>query len=273
MNALLSIVQASTFWQQTMPFLAAATTLLLAAIALLFWRQRRAVQRPPQQGLRGDHGGAAAIDYVFTMPIFLLVVLLALQFMMLANASLLVHHAAYNAARAARGVAFERSFLTTVGQSVSPAVANNFFLLWQANRDEAQSRAWDAAAMVLVAAAPGSPNAATGAPRSTAAYNAMPAFYAAAGADQEINDGAMMRKLNYAFDPNNTRVSADLRMDVADLVGGAMGLPNGANQGEWIIQAYVSHLFYMSLPVARYLGEEQPDGSYRWDITATVSLI
>jgi hypothetical protein len=250
-------------------------TVLLSAAGLLLYLRRCRFPRHHAQRWSGEAGSAAALDYVFTMPIFLLTVLLSLQFMMLANASIMVHHAAYNAARSARVYGFERNIATALGQAVNPDVANNFALLWALNEDEAEERAWNAAALTLVNAAPASDNVPPPNPRRTASYNALPAYFDAItdGVDS-IRREAMLRKAAYAFDGSNTRVEVGLRTDVADLVGAALGGAGGAaGQGEWIVEARVHHLYYLSLPIARYLGDLQGDGSYRWDISAEVSLL
>jgi hypothetical protein len=267
------LLESPTFRSQTLGFAAAAIALLCGAGLLLYLRHR--LPHRGRQSLAGEAGSAAALDYVFTMPIFLLTVLLALQFMMLANASLMVHHAAFNAARSARIYGFERNITTALGQAVDPEVANNFALLWAMNEDRAEEQAWNAAALTLVNAAPASANAPPSNPRRTDSFNALPAYFDAItdGVDT-IRRDAMLRKADYAFDGGNTRVEVGLRRDVADLVGAALGGVDGApGRGEWIVEARVHHLYYLTLPIARYLGELQDDGSYRWDISAEVSLL
>ena len=95
-----SFAHAGSFWRETVPLFAASLALLGAALALLVFRWRRTGGAARLRSLAaGEAGAAEAMDFVLTFPIVMLVAFLLVQLLMGAHASLVVHYAAYSAAR------------------------------------------------------------------------------------------------------------------------------------------------------------------------------
>jgi len=93
------LLHSPTFYRQVLAPLLLALALPVGGCWVLL-RLRRG-QRLRQ--LHGDQGGVAmAVDAVLTLPIFLSMVMLTIQLMLLGNAALVTHYAAFSAARSAR---------------------------------------------------------------------------------------------------------------------------------------------------------------------------
>jgi Flp pilus assembly protein TadG len=276
MELVLTLLHSPSFWSQTASYTLLSCFFMGLIPLLLILRKKYGPGARTALSLRSEKGSAAAIDFTLTMPIFLMTVLLAIQFLLLANASLLVHHAAYEAARAARAYGFERSAFTGALETASSSLANNALTLWMTNRGKAKDKAFDAAALVLVSASPANlPRSVSLKPKRTSAYRALPEYVRAITKGQQQTSGGKVfqRKADYAFDPINTKVDVSLRAGLRDAVAALAGGAKSIQQDEWVVDAEVSYLYYMSLPIANLLGKRQRDGTYRWPIYAKVGLL
>jgi len=74
--------------------------LVLGSLAAVLLRARRS-ERPRARALHGDQGGAAAVEMVFVFPLALMIFLTITQAALLFNGNLVVHYAAFAAARMA----------------------------------------------------------------------------------------------------------------------------------------------------------------------------
>jgi len=71
----------------------------LGAMLLVLVRARPRVRPAGVRGLHGDQGGAAAIEMAFVFPLGLMIFLLVIQAALVFNANMVVHYAAFAAAR------------------------------------------------------------------------------------------------------------------------------------------------------------------------------
>jgi hypothetical protein len=105
MESLPHIFQADTFWDQTIPLLLGFLACMAVACVVAGWQARRLKQRrlaKLNQLHHAQDGVATVVDFSLTIPIFIAVVFLMTQLALMVNASLVIHYAAYNAARAAK---------------------------------------------------------------------------------------------------------------------------------------------------------------------------
>lgn len=130
----------------------------LAVLAVYFQRRRHrralTAQREADTGTVGHRRGSATLDFVLTLPIAIILFGLVIQFLLFAQNSLYLHHAAYAAARSARvhlcpdeGVLGAVNTVQSLAGRFDPRVC-----------DPDQGRAFDkidvAARTILVAASP-----------------------------------------------------------------------------------------------------------------------
>jgi Flp pilus assembly protein TadG len=93
------LLRSPTFWDSVVVYAGLATAL----VPLALWLLGRGTRRRRLRELHDDtNGGSTVIDFTLTAPFFMIVVMLIIQFALLANGALLVHYAAYAGARAAR---------------------------------------------------------------------------------------------------------------------------------------------------------------------------
>ena len=158
------ITESPAFWTQAVGFgLAAICGVFLALMVLRAGMRRRQLRLQRLRALHADVRGVAAImDFTLVMPIFIMVILLTLQLALMANASIMVHYAAYSAARAAKTqlVDFDHAFLDLDCCYVDVANKSlgvmNALALLNGGGGIVQERVFAAAAWPLVALAPSS---------------------------------------------------------------------------------------------------------------------
>ena len=152
-----------SFWSQTILFLVGAAVGLVAAWLVFVAFLRRQKARNDVKLLHRDVRGVFAImDFTLVLPIFVMIIMLTLQLALMANASIMVHYAAYSAARAAKTqlVDFDHAFLDLDCCSVN--VANKALgimgalSLLNGGGGEAAEKVYAAAAWPLVSLAPSS---------------------------------------------------------------------------------------------------------------------
>lgn len=245
-----AVVRSATFWTTTVAW--AATTLALAAgimgMGLLMARRRRLGDL-----VRDESGAAGAMEFTLTAPIFFVASMLIVQYGVFANDSLIVHYAAYSAARSAR-------VHKCPPLQLADASARSLMELFCSD----QGDRWDTAArLALIPAAPAQPNLVCGSgcqipePVLTAVTRA---------ADRSDKDAAFRRKAMYAFDRDNVEVAIGRPAGLAS-VGLGSDLP--------AITATVRFRHYVLLPVGRLLGDgiRPQDGYfYKWG-EAEVTLL
>lgn len=162
MDPLHALLASTTFWQQTVVLATGA----LGSLIALVWIAMRLASRQPRRRTRlalDERGAAEAVDFVLTFPLLLGFMFLFVQFVMAANASLIVHYAAFAAARAARVHLWERTpgFIQAYIQGQRGGWLNGtnqqgitMAMLSAQNYWPACQAAADAARLVLIAAAP-----------------------------------------------------------------------------------------------------------------------
>jgi hypothetical protein len=238
----------------------------LAVMAVLM--ARRLCRRVSWRALHTDTSGAATVvDFALTLPIFLIILLLIIQLMIMLNGALIVHYAAYAAARSARVWMWDADpwrLGTVLDPSLERLLKNPWVL---ANRsDEVRQRIERAARFALIAASPADvrlPSSPVDVPESTIRAMAQTAGYARRA-------GVLLRQARYAFDPQNARIDVEVttgsnRLEV---------LPDLLKTADaWAVTATVSFRLHLGIPVARVLGTNRGDGHYYRSITAEVTLL
>jgi len=287
MDAVRAILQSRTFWMQSVPYLAGALACLLVLGGLAFATLARRSAKPRDLA-HDDRGAAEAVDFVLTFPIVLTTLFLFVQFALAANASMIVHYAAYTAARSARVYYFERtpSFIRQWLQglrgvadfSLSTAMLE-LDLLAYFNQGAACLHATDAARMVLIAAAPSNITYAFDGPDSSGCQGSQ-AWSARDDYIKQIaqlvpsaNVDALKGKMQYAFSPQNSVV------DVSSPNIGALWplyLSNWNFRMDSVpVAATVSFRFTPVLPLLAVPGffQQGPDGRLSYWMTARVEVL
>jgi hypothetical protein len=232
--------------------------LCLACFVLAASLFRRMSRRVRWRSLHSDvRGAAAAVDFVLTLPFFLTVVLLSVQFAVLLNASMIVHYSAFAAARSARVWVVESTAdnLNLLGDPIPDSTPfgdlNPFGTPFVSQ--EARQRAEDAARFALIAASPADPEI-----RSSGGTppQGVLAQMAAAG-DLPDRSDALLQKARYAFDPRNSSVEIEHSI-----------LARSAE-----VTATVVFHQPCGILIGRVFGTDRGDGVYYTPITAEVTLL
>lgn len=195
------------------------------------WRWRRLAR------LHADRGGVAmAVDAVLTLPIFLAMVMLAIQFMLLANAALITHYAAFSAARSAR-VWFNEA---------------NADYHWRTSLEAER-----AARLALVAASPANPRVPVRRPLPfpESLFRGM-----AVASGYPGRQGVFLRKARYAFDRDNVAVNL-----------APVDLPSGIIPRR--VHARVSFQVYLNVPFGWVLGTDRGDGVHTRAVVAEMVVL
>ena len=234
------ILAAPSLWRGVALFGAGLGASLLFAVLPLAWLRRR----PRPRRLASDtRGAAAAVDFMLTMPIFIVFVSLAVQFAVALNATLVVHYAAYSAARSARAWVAEEA-----ATSILPVQLIPF------NRpvsDDVARRAESAARMALVAVSPADPGIAH---QGSAPVGTMRGIASAAGLAPRGD--AFAAKAGYAFDPRNSTIEVEARFR------------NGAPE----VTASIEYRVHTGILAGRVLGSDRGDGVRSLPATASVTI-
>jgi len=95
------LLGSASFYRTAVLWGGCALVLSLLGVAVLRWRgPGRAV---PVASIRRDcNGGASALDFAITLPVFMTILALVIQLAAMANDAIVTHYAAYSAARSAR---------------------------------------------------------------------------------------------------------------------------------------------------------------------------
>lgn len=236
-----ALVTSPTLWEGVALWggLAVASA-LVACLPLRAWARRLA----PRPLGADESGAAAAVDFTLTLPVFIVFVSLSVQFAVLLDATLIVHYAAYSAARSARvwvAESIASSPLPVPGSAPGVPISTR-----------TRQRARSAASLALVAASPSDPDIASqgsGAPVGTLA-----ALAGAAGLPARA--ASLQAKARYAFDPRNTQVEIEARM----------------RDGAPLVTAHVEYRVHTGILAGRFLGRDRGDGVRSLPARATVEL-
>jgi len=230
-----------------------------AALGLLLFGLARRVRR---RGLLADEcGTAAAVDFTLTFPVLWFFTACVVQFTFLANGAVIVHYAAYTAARSARVYSFEYD---------NDVVDHEKLIGYPYVRSSSlRDRVEGAARFALIAAS-----------TSNTTYSSPPlprpvirAIVSAAG--DPAREGPLMRKAAYAFDPSNSKIEYSL----PDPTGATCGIPPGLGLDTTApnacnpVTATVEFRLPVTIPGGQMIADECEGGVCYKMTRATVSLI
>ncbi|MDS4068684.1 MAG: pilus assembly protein [Candidatus Competibacter sp.] len=262
------LLTSPTFWPWTLGL--SGLLLALALTGAGIWRLRWGGQLHVQRNLRADESGSAnAVDFTLTLPILLVIALLIVQVLVLFNDVLIVHYAAYCAARSAR-VWYWDGDLPRIGIITGQADArwlHNPLAARSRDQQTVRQRVEQAARLALIPAAPvvldipGQPE--------RLPEGALRAMAEAGGHGDRA--GPLLRQARYAFDPANSRIDYGM-VDASRQPLIALDL---LKPGEaWPVTATVAFKLCLTLPVAReVLGRDDGNGRYTTTVTAEVTLL
>ena len=298
LDFILVALRSDTFWTGA---LLPATLCTIAAVAIGWWVKRKThVLRQLHADRRG---AAAAVDIVLTTPIVFAIVLPLIQFAMVAHGSVVVHYAAYQAARSARVWYWDRdtAFVGALGEWADSLVNNVVVQTILSDKTEALERVDFAARYALIPIAPAShPGVSQSVPDLDQSARSLLNHLAGIPEDDIVARGqrvsirtvgrftlgedarraTLVRKALYAFDDRNTVVTVDpVRPELPDLSDpnvtditvsideNLATLQESFSSGNaWRVKADVRFRYYLPLVYAnRLFGARQPEGFYaRW---------
>jgi len=240
--------------------------LSLALLFILIWLLARLRFSVSLKTLASDQrGSSVAIDFVLTLPIFLTLLLLIVQYALMSHTALLVHYAAYSAARSARVWMWDKQDMRPWPRPV-PALRTPVSL--RNISPEVQQRAETAARFALIAASPADVSIQRSPTRMP--HSILSAMAKVSGLDgREL---ALRNKAAYAFDPSNTIVEIKPALSSLNQPGIEV---DAAQPGDaWAVTASVTFRMSLDMPIAaRLLGKPRGDGSYYETSTAEVTLL
>lgn len=259
-----------------MPLIAAAVALLWIMARLLIRDSKRARAKGLRQLLRKEDGAAEAVDFVLVLPLLLLVCLLFIQVLMAAHASLIVHYAAYAAARAARTAYFEmpvedvmilQGLRRMFEEDESLMQRGYLWRLIEDNEVAAHDRATTAAQLALMSAVPAAQRPPVGVPSDSAGAAVIDMLRPFHGRRPVVAGS----KADYSFDPFNSAVAVGVVDDFENeaLLGDTGDLRIDALP----VYARVVFRYPLLLPVGRFFGERDDSGHYTRVLSAQVELL
>ena len=123
------LLRSDTFWSETCLYVFLAIGLL--SFSYLLFKITGSKLKSQAAKTNKQYGAAAAVDFVLTLPIFMLVLFLTIQFALVANASLHIHYAAYSAAHSARIYYFDTT--TAAARTLQLISLDNALTISKAN--------------------------------------------------------------------------------------------------------------------------------------------
>lgn len=250
------------------PVLWTGSMLGVALIGLVVWLARRFSHRFSWRTLHTDVSGAATIvDFTLTFPIVLVILFFIIQLIIMLNGALIVHYAAYAAARSARVWLWDSTPWPS-GVGLGPVVdrLRDTPVARAHNNSELQRRVEQAARFALIAASPADERLSSfpvNIPEHVLQQMAQVAGYAGRAA-------VLQRKARYAFDPQNSHVTVDYEQGSNEP---EMLLDLFKSADAWAVTTTVSFRLHLAIPVARFLGVNRGDGQYYRAVTAKVTLL
>lgn len=287
MEFLQSLLFARTFWTETVQLGAMILVLLLVPVGMMYVRNRTVGARS-RQFWKDCRGSAEASDFALTFPILLLVILMIVQLAMALNASIIVHYAAYSAARASRAHAWERTEgdiytlqqLRRRSEAGGNRTAATFFADNARNIGRTCQRAADAARLALIAATPSTMRSRTytspqgSGCRGSTAWPAIQTYAGRVATLAGANSDVILTKARYAFSPQNTSVV--VRLSELQQARALYAGVRGKEYDSLPVTAEVTFQYPLTLPMGpfgRLFGARAPDGLYKRRLSATVELL
>ncbi|GEM_PF-1509736 len=276
------LLHSPTFWNTAGLWMGLS---VLLALSLLYWLRCRACRQC--RAVAGDTSGAAgAVDMVLTLPIFIVIVLLIVQFAILANGALIVHYAAYTAARSAR--VYNDKFVCLL------------YLQSRPNLCRQQQAVYERAARFALIAASSSNPYLRCRGNCEVPESILATLVAASGNPQNRADNvlkvagfsfrstparALLRKARYAFDSGNSKINVTtpplaylpaVQQGGQNADGAFSRVMKAAAAVLPVVTAKVSFDLHMLLPVGRLIPgtqQREQDGHYYKTATAEVTLL
>lgn len=262
------LLTSPTFWPWTLGLGGLLLALALAGAGI--WRFRWGGQIHARRNLQADENGSAtAVDFTLTVPILLVIALLMVQILVLFNDVLIVHYAAYCAARSARVWYWDTNpprIGVLTGQADARWMQNPLAARSQ-DQQTVRQRVEQAARLALIPAAPvvlDIPSQPERLPEG-----ALRAMAEAGGHGDRA--GPLLRQARYAFDPANSRIDFGM-VDASRQPLLALDLLKPGDA--WPVAATVAFKLCLTLPVAReVLGRDEGNGRHTTTVTAEVTLL
>jgi hypothetical protein len=214
-----------------------------------------------RRSLHADtRGTAAAVDFTLTFPVIWFFTACVVQFTFLANGAVIVHYAAYAAARSARVYSFEYD---------NDVFDYEKMFGYPRPGSSLRDRVETAARFALIAASTSNTTYSTP-PLPQSVVRAI-----ASAAGDEAREAPLMRKAAYAFDPSNSKIE----FSRPDPTGVACGLPPGsglditAPNACQPVTATVEFRQPLTIPGGQMIADECEDDVCYKLTRATVSLI
>lgn len=265
-NFIALLLRTPSFWETVVWY--SFLCVLCSGLIFILARKLFSTVRTLKHLSSDQSGAAAAVDFVFTIPIFTAVVMVIIQFGLIAHAALIVHYSAYSAARSARVWLWDIDPYRVPGIPLTKAYKNP--LLIKQNRSIYQPKIEQAARYALIAASP-----ASGRVPCRGICTSIPdkwltqiAQTPGLSSDKDV----FLRKARYAYDSGNS--------DITLLYGGDL-LSQHSNYIDdykqfseaWPVSAQVSYKFHLNLPFAGPVFGILDSGYYYKEISAEVILL
>ena len=248
------ITHSAGFWITFGGWILACVLTAGIGLMLMFYRCRYRNNSLPCWH-HNQSGSAAALDMALTMPIFFFIMVLVVQFALFANTALVVHYAAFSAARSARVLNCNPLIKFSCKSGDYQTAARYALIAVSPSTPNLACRSCDVPTSVLQALIP------------AADYQAQEHAFQFAGISLVPNNTqAIINKARYAFDPDNVTVETDNPL-LAYLNKDFLKKPK-------MVKATVSYKAHIFLPVGRILGEQRSDGKgFYKKMTAEVTLL
>ena len=271
------LMRSATFWSETVLFACFSLVLITFMVISCLIIEKRINANSVM--VNRQAGAAAAVDFVLTFPIFMLILFLTVQFALVANASLHVHYAAYSAAHSARVFYFDTTTNAVRGLKVlSPqgvSIIYNAGTISLANASNAEKKALDAARMSLISVGSPKKDLISSPDKSSDAWKGI-SIYAETLAKQQGTSkvDVFNRKASYAFDNNNLNLNVGLDLNIGQAIIGSITAKNITQVTEWPVKTNVTFKFILALPLAaKIFGTKGSHGFYYRDLNAEMSLL
>lgn len=260
------LLRSPSFWNTVVWYVALC---LLCIFLLMLLSKRLLIRSQSIKNLSENQSGAAsAVDFVLTIPIFTVVVMLIIQFGLIAHGALIVHYSAYSAARSARVWLWDIDPYRVAGIPLTKAYKNP--LLIKQNEKNVQPVIEQAARYALISASP-----ANGRVPCRGSCTSIPDKWLSQIAQTpglSSSSSVFLKKARYAYDSGNS--------DIELFYGGNLlaKYPNYIDDYQqfseaWPVGAKVTFKYHIHLPVAGPIFGILNNGFYYKDISAEVVLL
>lgn len=268
------LARSDTFWSETVLFVTLSAVLIICLVIVFKFLGKSITKQKSSIGHQA--GAAAAVDFVLTFPIFMLVLFLTVQFALIAIASMHVHYAAYSAAHSARVFYFDTSTKAVRGLKLVPVgFLYNALTISKANKTHAEKKALDAARMALISVGSPKKDLTSTPDASSDAWKGINIYTDTIAQKQGTSKvDVFNRKASYAFDRQNLSLDVGLDLDLKQVLIGSATAKNITQVTEWPIKAKVTFKYILALPLAgKIFGTKGSHGFYYRDLNAEMSLL